>query len=193
MSITRRVFAVATAMTLAGVIGLSAAPSASAAPYTNRPTLTFNSGLLVLGGTLKVVGKGFVPNELITVTIDANPAPVVPLFHANPLGGFTIFVTFPGANFLLGVHTVKATGQFAHDGYDVAANSVIVVLPPPLITIPLAYQHPLPAILPIGPTGEDASPFGGMAVEIGIALAALAMVSTGAYVLIGARRRQSVR
>src|SRR5690348_1116656 len=158
----------------AAFVGLSAAPSASAAPYTNRPTLTFNSGLVVLGGTLKVTGKGFVPFELVTITID-KPTPVIQVLHANNVGTFTTTITVPGA-LLIGVHTVIATGQFANNGYDVAANSVIVVLPPPLISIPLAFQHPINGALHVNPIGPSTSPIAGIAIAAGIGGLAVLMV-----------------
>jgi hypothetical protein len=89
---------------------------------------------------------------------------------------------------IIGVHTVTGTGQFAHDGYDVASDKVITVLVLPVLTVPLAYQQPLRAAPAVDPPTPASSPAGGIAVVVGLGSIAVLMLGGGTVLLLNARR-----
>jgi hypothetical protein len=142
---------------------------------------------------MAVTGTGYVPYENVYISIDTT-ANVVTTVKADSAGHFVTNVLVPGA-LVIGTHTVIGTGQFAHDGYDVAKVTVLVVLSQPLIGAPLAFERPLlngggPAPDPLG---DNTSREVGAAIVAGAAGLALVLLSSGSYLLFTARRRSPRR
>ena len=188
MTKSRRVLSAIAATVAVALAVVLAAPTANATPYTNRPTLKLSSGIVVIVHYMAVTGNGYVPYENVSIAID-NPANVQVVIKADSAGHFVSNVLVP-PTLPLGTHTVIGTGQFAHDGYDVAKVSVLVV--GSLAGIPLAYERPIPAPLPKDLLGSSSSPGEGLAVVLAIVAAALIMLGSGAYVLVTARRRTTI-
>jgi hypothetical protein len=178
------------ALVCAAVVGLSSAPSANATPYTNRPTLKVSSGIIIIAHYIAVTGNGYVPFENVTISIDTT-ANVQEVVKADASGHFVTNVLVPGT-LLLGTHTIIGTGQFAHDGFDVAKVTVLVIGPGRALIGPIALQRQLVAA-PADPLGDNTSGEVGVAVVAGVAGLAVLLLSSGSYLLLTARRRSARR
>jgi len=186
MSKHGRIVGALTAVVVAVVVALACAPSASATPYTNRPKLKLSSTIVVVFHYVAVTGTGYVPNENVTISIDT-PANVQKVVKADSAGHFITNV-LPGAT---GQHKIIGTGQFAHDGFDVAKATIIVI--GNLLGVgALAYERPL-AGSSAPSNGASSSPDGGLAVVLGIAAAAIIALGSGGYILLSVRRRTTER
>jgi hypothetical protein len=89
------------------VVGTAAfAASAQAAPYVTQPTVAVSDQTPPAGGTLTVSCSGYVPGDVVTVTLDS--VTTLGSATADASGSLSLSVTLPAG--VTGVHTIVCTG-----------------------------------------------------------------------------------
>jgi hypothetical protein len=102
----RRVQALAVAPVLMfGLVVL--APPASAAPYTDTPTIAVSTANPSVRGRLTVSGQGFAPNERVAIDLYSKVRRLRTV-RADALGNYSTTVVLPGG--FRCTHTIVATG-----------------------------------------------------------------------------------
>jgi LPXTG-motif cell wall-anchored protein len=135
----------------------------------NTVTIIINNIVVLPGGTVVIVGQGFLPNSTVTVTVASDPYVAgTPLSDAN--GDFTLEFAAPTE---VGQHTVTAT-----DG----TNTIVV-------PFEVAANGAVTTGTPIAVTPSGTLPYTGSDSSLPVAQGGAMLVAAGAVIVFTVRKR----